>query len=197
MERHGGTGPYASTLHVVVLAAAAAQDGSMGSRAHAAPEHVVLAVSCVIAALVALGAGACGTTGNIHDTSDVRGQPCINCHSSAYATAKSPQPHTGFSTSCNDCHSTTSWIPAAGHPEQKFPITTGPHANAGIACTDCHISALGSPSGGANCDCVHCHLGAHTAPGIDDKHTDVGSYPGSASSPPNFCLKCHPSGLNN
>lgn len=168
----------------------------MASRARAALGHALLANACVIAALGGLGVGACGTTGNIHDTSDVRGQPCINCHSSAYATAKSPQSHAGFSTSCSNCHSTTSWIPAAGHPEQKFPITTGAHADPGIACTDCHIASLGSPAGGANCDCIHCHLGAHTPPEIDQRHSGIGGYPGSASAAPNFCLMCHPSGQN-
>ncbi len=229
--------------------------------------HVLLAGACVLAAGFALGA--CTQPINVHDTQEAKGQPCINCHNSAYMTTTNPKHagvmptncntchntgswlpatvtdhhwfpldgkhttvacgnchvngynpgatptdcyschmadfqnasnniagHANFATTCQDCHTTAGWDQAGGHPESKFPITTGKHANSGISCTDCH-SQPGPWTAGQNTDCIHCHLGAHTTPGIDSTHQGISGYPagGSASAPtPNFCLMCHPSG---
>jgi hypothetical protein len=160
--------------------------------------HSLLAGAC--AAAVVVGPGACTQPVNVHDTQEAKSQPCYNCHRSAYLTANTPQQHVSDGgvplqpTTCPDCHNTTAWIPAtSGHAagtEAKFPITMGSHSR-GILCADCHIDSNGSNQGGQNCDCVHCHLGAHNAPGIDGAHAGVTNYTPSSTSPPNFCLTCH------
>jgi Class III cytochrome C family len=104
---------------------------------------------------------------------------CIQCHTqgetdpdhggvSGYHFDAS-QPHF-----CLSCH--PDGLGGAGHPENKFPITSGPHR--GIACDQCHKASLGTPSSIDNTDCVTCHTGAH--------HRDP--------SKPHDCLRCHPNG---
>jgi hypothetical protein len=154
-----------------------------------------LACACSLAGLAALGA--CTGTQDIHQTSQAKNKACYDCHATAYQIVQTPKHDGIYPTTCGDCHATTWWVPAAGgHPEAKFPITTGSHANAGILCSDCHIASLGSDTGGQNTDCVHCHLGAHNTPTIDSAHTGVANYPGSAPTSPPSCLTagCHPSG---
>jgi len=160
-------------------------------------ESCALTLACAVAALASLGAAACTGTQDIHQTSQAKDRACFDCHSTAYDIVQTPK-HAGvYPTTCSDCHSTSAWIPAAGgHPEAKFPITTGSHANPGIACSDCHIASLGADTGGQNTDCGSCHLGAHNAPAIDATHASVANYPGSAPTSPPSCLNagCHPSG---
>ena len=155
-----------------------------------------LSMACSLAALVALGEGCAGTQ-DVHQTELARSKACFDCHSSAYNLVQKPL-HLGvYPTTCGDCHATTAWSPAAGgHPEAKFPITTGSHANAAIGCADCHIASLGADTAGQNTDCVHCHVGAHNTPAIDAVHTTVSGYPGSAPTSPPSCLNagCHPTG---
>lgn len=156
---------------------------------------LALLVACALSPLLALGNG-CASTDDIHRTAEAKSKSCYDCHSTAYAVVKTPVHEGLFPTTCADCHATTSWIPAAGgHPEAKFPITTGSHANKGIACADCHIASLGSDVGGQNTDCTHCHLGAHNTPAIDAVHAGIPNYPGAPASP-HSCLNagCHPSG---
>jgi hypothetical protein len=123
---------------------------------------------------------------------------CAGCHSADFQTAVGKvSGHSAFAQTCADCHTTTAWTGAGGgtHPEANFPITTGSHSK-GIACADCHIASRGSPVGGQNTDCIHCHLGAHNQPAIDTVHTNlnVAGYPGPNASSPNFCLPCHKKG---
>ena len=141
--------------------------------------------SCAVLTALLPWLGSACTSQNIHDTDQARGQACINCHSAAYNQVQTPK-HVGvYPQTCDTCHNTSAWSPATGgHPEAKFPITTGRHANKAIGCTDCHLPSLGSDLGGQNTDCIHCHIGAHTTPSIDGAHTAVAGYqPSSASAP--------------
>jgi len=120
---------------------------------------------------------------------------CVDCHLAQYEASPYPS-HGTFATTCADCHGTTTWSAATAglHPEARFPIAAGPHSFS-IACTDCHVDPAASPTKGANCDCVHCHLGAHELATIDATHASLGpAYTPAASGPPNSCLTCHPSG---
>ncbi|HZU84230.1 MAG TPA: hypothetical protein VE987_14975 [Polyangiaceae bacterium] len=149
-----------------------------------------------LAALLALVGSGCTAT-NVHQTSQARDEPCVACHGAAYEQVRTPL-HVGvYPDTCADCHGTSAWAPATGgHPESKFPITTGSHANKAIGCDDCHVPSMGSDTGGQNTDCVHCHIGAHTTPLIDGAHTTVAGYTPSSASTPHSCLAagCHPSG---
>lgn len=121
---------------------------------------------------------------------------CIDCHQSDYDG--SPYlGHSDFPTTCADCHSTDAWSPATGgnHPENAFPIESGPHSKYRNDCTSCHDTALGSSIGGENADCVGCHDGDHTRAKMDAKHREEPDYPNGVA-PPNFCVDCHPDGRN-
>jgi hypothetical protein len=116
---------------------------------------------------------------------------CVGCHQADYDGSPFPG-HSEFATTCQDCHSTTGWVPASGggHPQQLFSIT-GRHD---FPCGDCHNAALG-PNGAGNADCVGCHLGEHSLTRMDAEHRgEVGNYPLGANRAPNFCLQCHPGG---
>jgi len=119
---------------------------------------------------------------------------CVGCHLADFQRSTFPG-HSSFPQTCQDCHSSQGWSPAQAHPERAFPIQTGPHAKPTIACSDCHDATRGSSTKGQNTDCIHCHLGAHTRPGIDAAHNGLGAaYPGPNAASPNFCLGCHPTG---
>lgn len=130
---------------------------------------------------------------------------CFRCHKADFdtrAAAKNPS-HPTFPHACLNCHLMSGWTqgpPLLGlHPEAKFPITTGKHADPGILCLDCHKLEKGPAFGGANTDCVNCHLGSHVNPAIDARHIKtpdggtVAGYP-AASPTTNFCLGCHAQG---
>lgn len=159
---------------------------------------VVLGLSCAFAAAMALGVASCSSNDDIHLTAEAKNKACYDCHSTAYELVQNPK-HVGvFPVTCAECHSTRAWLPASsGHPEGNFPITSGSHSNKAIGCADCHIASLGPDTGGHNCDCTHCHIGAHMTPAIDAVHSVVTGYTGSNSTTtPPSCLNvgCHPSG---
>lgn len=130
---------------------------------------------------------------------------CYECHKADAddrATAKNPS-HPTFPHTCLDCHLMSGWSqgpPLSGlHPESSFPLTTGAHADPRIGCLDCHQLEKGLAAGGANTDCIHCHLGSHVTPDIDAYHAktpDGGSVPGYPQGAPttNYCLQCHAQG---
>jgi hypothetical protein len=148
-----------------------------------------------MATVLGLATASCSGNDDIHLTEEAKGQPCYNCHSTAYKLVQNPK-HIGvFPVTCAECHATRAWLPASsGHPESKFPIASGSHSNKAIGCADCHIAGQGPDTGGQNCDCTHCHIGAHVTPAIDAVHTGVSGYTGSTT--PGTCLSigCHPSG---
>jgi predicted CXXCH cytochrome family protein len=130
---------------------------------------------------------------------------CYACHASdadTRAVAKLPS-HATFPRTCLNCHLMSGWVqgpPLGGlHPEAKFPIQTGVHADPRMTCLDCHKLEKGLAAGGANTDCVSCHLGSHVSPAIDAFHFKtpdggtVAGYPQGASTT-NFCLQCHTKG---
>ena len=71
---------------------------------------------------------------NITDTT------CVSCHQTDYQNAKSPVPHTGFPTTCEQCHDTIQWTDGKfDHSQTGFPLT-GSHTVPPRACTDCHVN---------------------------------------------------------
>lgn len=119
---------------------------------------------------------------------------CVGCHLDDYDTSPYPG-HSSFPTTCNDCHGTKTWTPAleGAHPENAFPITRGAHAP--FECTDCHDPDRGPSAGGANTSCVGCHTGEHARASTDADHANVSNYPFNTTRV-NFCLDCHPRGIN-
>lgn len=114
---------------------------------------------------------------------------CYACHRNNYEQARDPVHVGAMPTECRDCHSTIAWRPAGLHPNDRFPIRTGPHAAAD--CGACHKAALGPPQGGANTDCLTCHL----EPDLVAPHAGEPTYVYDPATPHDPCLRCHPDGL--
>lgn len=140
---------------------------------------------------------------NVHETKEAKSQGCINCHVAAYLNVQTPVHVNVNPVTCQDCHSTVAWVPATGaggHPDAKFPISSGAHHSPAIGCADCHIASQGSSTGGMNTNCIACHIGAHNTPFIDSDpaHASNASYMmKQATGNPHFCLDCHPAGKKN
>jgi hypothetical protein len=82
---------------------------------------------------------------------------CYGCHvaywqSTATLGAAVPNHMTsGYPTTCESCHTTTSWLGAVfNHNTTPFPLT-GAHIN--VACNQCHTSSTPPPL-----DCYSCHV---------------------------------------
>lgn len=111
---------------------------------------------------------------------------CIACHQQNYNNTTNPN-HVAanFPTTCEDCHSTTDWIPSTfDHDNLYFPIYTGEHAGEWNLCIDCHTV----PNDFTVFSCIDCH--EHNQAEMDDKHSEVQGYVYSSEA----CLSCHPDG---
>ena len=140
--------------------------------------HFFLACACLVAAAIATAG--CTKAQDIHETPEVKGQPCINCHAQAFVSAANPK-HIGvFPETCGSCHNTKKWIPATpsgnalDHP--WFPLA---NAHAKVACTACHTK--GYQMGDTPKDCVGCH----------QKNYDATKSPPHAGLFPTTCNACH------
>ena len=84
-----------------------------------------------------------------HDKSPVP-TTCKGCHDAERSEPRAPQPdhlQEGFSTTCQDCHSTTAWTPSS-FDHSPFPLTGG---HAGVGCQSCHKTEPVPKT------CVGCH----------------------------------------
>jgi hypothetical protein len=78
---------------------------------------------------------------------------CVACHDADYRRVTNPNHITaGFPTTCENCHTTAAWRPAAlDHDATRFPLTG---AHRGVACERCHP---GGRYAGTSTQCVACH----------------------------------------
>ena len=103
---------------------------------------------------------------------------CIGCHQTDFQTTTDP-PHTGFSTDCTTCHTTSAWMPALfDHSKTIFPLT-GAHVS--VACATCHVNKVyaGLPT---SCGNAGCHLKDYNAT-TNPAHASAGF--------PLDCTTCH------
>ena len=109
----------------------------------------------------------------------------LSCHLTDYNQTTNPNHQaSGFSTQCQQCHTTNTWLGAMGGPftHTPFIITSGPHAK---PCIDCHLT----PGNYASFSCIHHHHDqTHTA----QKHVGVPGYVWASPA----CFNCHPTGQN-
>ena len=98
---------------------------------------------------------------------------CFACHQSNYTAARNPN-HTGFPTTCQNCHGATAWQPASfDHNSTGFQLN-GAHRS--VACTSCHRNGYaGTPS-----DCLSCHQSDYSG-ATNPSHTGF----------PTTCQSCH------
>ena len=91
---------------------------------------------------------------HINNNYTITNTTCISCHQTDYNNAKSPVPHTGFPTTCEQCHDTVLWTDGKfDHSQTGFPLT-GAHTVPPRVCTDCHINNNYKLN---NTLCITCH----------------------------------------
>src|SRR5450631_4102957 len=77
---------------------------------------------------------------HINNNYNITNTACISCHQTDYNNAKSPVPHTGFPTTCEQCHDTIQWTDGKfDHAQTGWPLT-GSHTVPPRVCTDCHVN---------------------------------------------------------
>jgi hypothetical protein len=104
---------------------------------------------------------------------------CYSCHTANYASTTDPNhASVGFPTTCETCHSTTTWAGATFN-HTWFPTS---HGSAGGVCSTCHTNS----SNYAVFQCTTCHTQSQT----DSHHSDVRGYVWNSAN----CYACHPSG---
>jgi hypothetical protein len=92
---------------------------------------------------------------HINNNYNLTSTACITCHQTDYNGASTPVPHSGFPTSCQQCHDTVQWTDGKfDHSATGFPLT-GMHTVPPRQCTDCHINNNYTLTSGT---CVTCHL---------------------------------------
>ncbi|MFZ5433343.1 MAG: hypothetical protein ACOZB3_06160 [Calditrichota bacterium] len=103
---------------------------------------------------------------------------CVACHRADYNTAANPNHVVSqFPQTCDECHTTGGWRPAAfNHNLAQFPLT-GAHAS--VACASCH---LGGQYTGTSTVCYDCHRSDYDAAEEPDHAT---------AQFPQSCEECH------
>jgi Seven Residue Repeat len=92
---------------------------------------------------------------HVNDNYNITNTTCISCHQTDYNNATTPVPHTGFPTTCQQCHDTLQWTDGKfDHSTTGFTLT-GMHTVPPRQCTDCHVNNNYTLNSTA---CVTCHL---------------------------------------
>jgi len=130
-------------------------------------------------------------------------QDCYSCHSANFQSA--PNHVAGnYSHNCEECHSTTAWLPAA-FDHSSFALTGG---HAGLDCLQCHAGGIYS---GLSTDCYSCHAANYQAApdhvSLNFSHDCAQCHSVAAWTPSSFqhdfpltgkhnlsCTECHTSG---
>jgi len=103
---------------------------------------------------------------------------CYGCHLADWNGTTNPaHAAAGFPTTCDTCHTTTSWAGATfNHNSTPFPLT-GAHTT--VACNLCHVNNVfaGTPT-----DCYSCHTADFTGT-TNPNHVTAGW--------PTTCTTCH------
>ena len=105
---------------------------------------------------------------------------CIACHQTDYSTTNNP-PHAAanFATTCQQCHTTATWLTATfDHSTTGFALT-GFHTT--VACVQCHVGN-NYTLGAANTACYSCHQADFTGT-TNPAHVAAGF--------PTDCTICH------
>lgn len=103
---------------------------------------------------------------------------CQACHLPAYnATNNPPHAAVGFPTTCDTCHTTTTWAGATfDHSKTAFPLT-GAHVS--VPCTSCHVNNNYTT---VPTDCYSCHKANYDGT-TNPNHVAAGF--------PTTCQTCH------
>jgi DnaJ-class molecular chaperone len=95
---------------------------------------------------------------------------CYSCHQADYTASTTQPPHaaSGFPTTCQTCHNTTTFAGATfNHANTLFPLT-GAHLS--VACANCHGDGVYV---GKSTACYSCHQTDYTT-AVDPNHPGAG-----------------------
>ena len=107
---------------------------------------------------------------------------CVACHQSDY---NANHQGSGFSTSCLDCHTTSTWDGATFDHNAYFPIYSGAHRQSIWGeCSTCHTN----PQDFSVFTCLSCH--EHSRTQTDNDHSEVSGYTYESTA----CYSCHSNG---
>ncbi len=123
--------------------------------------------------------------GNCHGTGVYRGTSklCASCHLTKYNTTTNPNHKTAsFPTTCETCHTTTTWTGAKFAHDGWFPIYSGKHNGRWSSCADCHANNANYKE----FTCLTCHTKTKT----DSDHRGRSGYSYTSAA----CYSCHPRG---
>ncbi len=116
---------------------------------------------------------------HVNNNYNITATTCVSCHQTDYNTATTPVPHTGFPTTCENCHDTVLWTDGKfDHSTTGFTLT-GAHTVPPRQCTDCHVNnnyTLNSTL------CYSCHQKDYTGT-TNPNHATAGF--------PTQCELCH------
>jgi NMD protein affecting ribosome stability and mRNA decay len=118
---------------------------------------------------------------HVNNNYNITNTACVSCHLTDFQGAKSPD-HvaSNFSQTCQQCHTTTSWLGAAfDHSTTGFALT-GLHTVPPRACTDCHVNNNYNIT---VTTCVSCHLNDYNTATTPVNHKTAGF--------PTTCESCH------
>ncbi|MBM4345797.1 MAG: hypothetical protein FJ100_20695 [Deltaproteobacteria bacterium] len=123
-----------------------------------------------------LGCDSCHTVGVFRG----KGGACLGCHADKLAGAHPDHKSLGFSSSCENCHTSLGWrvLKRTWH-DNYYRISGGKHAN--IACAGCH----GGGFAATQLVCTSCH--EHDQAEMAHEHDDVGGYVWQSKA----CYDCH------
>jgi len=125
-----------------------------------------------------VGAHAANECASCHANEVYEGTPttCVGCHLNEYQATNEPDhAASGFSTTCETCHTSVAWQDADFN-HLFFPLTG---AHMGVQCAECHEGEVyeGTPT-----DCASCHIDAYNQTN-DPDHAAAGF--------PTACEQCH------
>ena len=110
------------------------------------------------------------------------------CHLTTYNNTTKPiHASSGFSPTCESCHTTTAWLPSTFNHTPLFPISAGSRHSPGrwSVCADCHTVSTDYKV----FSCIDCHQHSPQTK-VDGQHVGRANYSYTSKA----CYSCHPQG---